>query len=121
MHAHAEGTWGRSALGRGKGRGLPVMACVLPPSPPPPQPGSGLLPLLGTAPGLCCAEAPALVGDCGKTPLSPQLSGSGGAGARDGMEEDSPPSLFALSPSFLPWAGHHTGVQCIPHCQGHPL
>lgn len=34
----------------------------------------------------------------------------------------SPGSVFALSVSLsLPWTGHHAGVQCIPHRQGHPL
>lgn len=107
---------GRPAFSSGRAIGLPVMV------PRPPTPGPGRLPLLRTAPGLCCAAAPALVGDCGKMPLSWQLSGPGGAGARDGMEEASLPSLCVRSlPPSLPWAGHHAGVQCIPHCQGHPL
>lgn len=40
------------------------------------------------------------VGDCGKMPLSWQFWGPRGAGAREGMEEDSLPSPFLLSPSF---------------------
>lgn len=100
-HTHVEGTWGSRTGGGGQPSegagdvGVPVTA--------PPHlwpPGPGLLPLLGTAPGLRGAAAPALVGDCGKTPLSWQFWGPRGAGAREGMEEDSLPSPFLLSPSF---------------------
>lgn len=68
----------------------PMAACD---SSPTPLPGPGLLPLLRTAPGLCRAAAPALVGDCGKMPLSWQLSGPGWAGSWGGMEEDLLPRL----------------------------
>lgn len=87
----------------------------------PSPPGSGFLPLLWAAPGLCCAEAPALVGDCGKMPavatLRPSLVGSvWGLPGKDSL-----PSLrLPPHPAVCP-AGHHPGIQCVPHRQGHPL
>lgn len=98
------------------------MVCVSSvPNTPHPRPGLGLLPLLGTAPGLCCAATPALVGDCGKMPLSRQLEGPGRGWCEGPCGGGFTPQPISLSPSFPPWAGHHTGVQCIPHRQGHSL
>lgn len=83
----------------------PTAACDGSPTP---VPGPGLLPLLRTAPGLCRAAAPALVGDCGKMPLFWQLSGPGGAGSWDGMEEDLLPRLHLRSVCLSPSPGQVT-------------
>lgn len=71
----------------------------------PPPPGAGLLPLLRTAPGLRRAAAPALVGDCGKRPLSQQHLGPGRAGAREGGWRRTHPPASAFSLSLLPSPG----------------
>lgn len=66
-------------------------------------PGSGFLPLLWAAAGLCCAAAPALVGDCGKMPavatLRPPLVGTGVRAAWGGL---TPQPLPSPLPCYLP-------------------